>query len=175
MTSSRSRFEAPIATRELVRTDTGATVVVQLGCPRRRRTGECECPYRVQGLGKVKTGRAFGEDSMQALQLAFEAVRLELEPHAAILTWYGQPGETGFPQYVPWVFGVPFRTRLEAIINREVERKCAAPGTASEDARPAIRRRCRPCMIGAEAEAGRWAEQHDIFRQGSAPRLSCSR
>jgi hypothetical protein len=72
-------FKSPIAIRHLARTDTGAAVTVQLGRPRRRRTGEFECPYRVRGLGRAKIGRALGEDSVQALQLAFEAVRLELD------------------------------------------------------------------------------------------------
>ena len=117
------KFKSPIATRHLARTDTGAVVTVQLGRPRGRRTGEFECPYRVRGLGRVKIGRALGEDTVQALQLAFEAVRLELEPHAAILTWYGELGETGFPQFVPYTLGVRFRKRLEAIVNREIEQQ----------------------------------------------------
>ena len=117
-------FKSPIATRHLGRADTGAAVTVQLGRPHRRRTGEFECPYRVRGLGRAKIGRAFGEDSVQALQLAFEAVRLELEPHAAILTWSGgEPGETGFPQYVPYTFGGRFRKRLEAKVSREIMRE----------------------------------------------------
>ena len=124
MAGNHTRFKSPlIATRHLTRTDTGAAVTVHLGRPRRRRTGEFESPYRVRGLGRVKIGRALGEDSVQALQLAFEAVRLELEPHAAILTWFGELGETGFPQYVPYIFGARFRKRLEAMVNREIERE----------------------------------------------------
>jgi hypothetical protein len=118
-----TKFTSPIATRHLARTDTGAAVTVELARPRRRRTGEFECPYRVRGLGRTKVGRALGGDSVQALQLAFEAVRLELEPHAAILTWYGACGETGFPQYVPYSFGGRFRKRLETLVNREIERE----------------------------------------------------
>jgi hypothetical protein len=64
-----------------------------------------------------------GEDSVQALQLAFEAVRQELEHHAAVVTWNGEPGETGFPQYVPYLFGGRFRKRLEATIDRAMERE----------------------------------------------------
>jgi hypothetical protein len=123
MAGNHTKFKSPIATRHLARTDTGAAVTVQLGRPRRRRTGEFECPYRVRGLGRAKIDRALGEDSVQALQLAFEAVRLELEPHAAILTWYGALGETGFPQYVPYTFGGRFRKRLEAMVSREIERE----------------------------------------------------
>src|SRR5688572_20004641 len=123
MAGNQSRFKSPIATRHLARTDSGAAVTVQLGHPRARRTGEFECPYRVRGLGRVKVGRALGEDSAQALQLAFEAVRLELDPHAAALSWYGAPGETGFPQYVPYSFGSRFRKRLEAMLSREIQRE----------------------------------------------------
>ena len=123
MAGVHMKFKSPIATRHLARTDTGAAVTVQLARPRQRRTGEFECPYRLRGLGRVKLGRALGEDSVQALQLAFEAVRLELEPHAATLSWYGERGETGFPQYVPYTFGGRFRKRLEAMVRREIERE----------------------------------------------------
>ena len=123
MAGNHTKFKSPIATRHLTRTDTGAAVTVQLARPRRRRTGEFECPYRVRGLGRAKIGRALGEDSVQALQLGFEALRLELEPHAAILTWYGELGETGSPQYVPYAFGARFRKRLEAMVKREIERE----------------------------------------------------
>ena len=117
------RFTSPIAARHLVRTDTGTGVSVELGRPRARRTGEFECPYRVRGLGRIRIGRALGEDSVQALQLAFEAVRLELEPHVAALSWYGMAGETGFPHYVPYALGARFRKRLETVLSREIERE----------------------------------------------------
>ena len=123
MAGNYTKFQSTIATRHLARTDTGGAVIVQLGRPRRRRTGEFECPYRVRGLGRVKLGRALGEDGVQALQLAFEAVRLELDPHAGTLTWYGAAGETGFPQYVPYSLGSRFRKRLEAVVSREIERE----------------------------------------------------
>lgn len=118
-----AKFTAPIATRHLARSDTGARVTVQLGRPRRRRTGEYECPCRVRGLGPARIGRALGEDSVQALQLVFEAVRLELEPHAAILTWFGAHGETGFPRDVPYSLGSRFRKRVETTIDHEIERE----------------------------------------------------
>ena len=135
-----SRFKLAIATRRLERMDTGAAVTVQLGRPRGRRPGEFECPYRVRGLGPVKVGRAFGEDSVQALQLAFEAVRLELEPYAAILTWDGEPGETGFPQYVPYAFGGRFRKRLETLVTREIEREARRLELRSKARRKASKR-----------------------------------
>jgi uncharacterized protein DUF6968 len=147
MAGIHKKFESPIATRHLARTDTGAAVTVQLGHPRRRRTGEFECPYRVRGLGRAKIGRALGEDSVQALQLAFEAVRLELEPHAAILTWYGALGETGFPQYVPYTVGGRFRKRLEAMVNREIEREGRRLERRSKAGRKASRNSLRRAAV----------------------------
>ena len=123
MAGNNAKAWSPIATRHLARTDTGAAVIVQLGRPRRRRTGEFECRYRVRGVGRTKVGRALGEDSVQALQLVFEAVRVELEPHSPTLAWYGEPGETGFPYYVPYSLGGRFRKRLEAMVSREIERE----------------------------------------------------
>jgi|SRR5437867_7969510 len=147
MAGNHTKFKTPIATRHLARTDTGAAVTVQLGRPRRRRTGEFECPYRVRGLGRAKIGRALGEDSVQALQLAFEAVRRELEPHAAILTWYGALGETGFPQYVPYTFGGRFRKRLEAMLNREIEREARRLEHRSKARREASRDSLRRAAV----------------------------
>jgi hypothetical protein len=147
MAGNHTKFKSPIATRHLARTDTGAAVTVQLGRPRRRRTGEFECPYRVRGLGRAKIGRALGEDSVQALHLAFEAVRLELEPHAAVLTWYGALGETGFPQYVPYTFGGRFRKRLEAMVNREIEREARRLEHRSKARREATRDSLRRAAV----------------------------
>jgi hypothetical protein len=147
MAGIQKKFKSPIATRHLARTDTGAAVTVQLGRPRRRRTGEFECPYRVRGLGRAKIGRALGEDSVQALQLAFEAVRLELEPHAAMLTWYGALGETGFPQYVPYTLGGRFRKRLEAMVNREIEREGRRLERRSKAGRKASRNSLRRAAV----------------------------
>ena len=147
MAGNHTKFKSPIATRHLARIDTGADVTVQLGRPHRRRTGEFECPYRVRGLGRVRVGRALGEDSVQALQLAFEAVRLELEPHAATLTWYGEPGETGFPQCVPYTFGGRFRKRLEDIVSREIEREARRLEARSKANRKASKRALRRAAV----------------------------
>ncbi|HEU4690981.1 MAG TPA: hypothetical protein VFS23_21580 [Vicinamibacterales bacterium] len=112
-----------IAIRELVRSHVGTKVTIELYKPHRRSTGEFECPYRIRGLGRPKVGCAFGEDSIQALQLSFEAVRLELAPYAHGLEWFGALGETGFPQFVPYSLGAAFTRRVNGIVEREVERE----------------------------------------------------
>lgn len=122
MRSTKKAFGSPIATRELSRTDTGGKVTIELGRPLRRGTHEFECPYRIRGLGHAKVGRAYGIDSVQALQLSFEAVRLELKPYADNLAWLGARGETGFPQFVSYSFGKAFTQRAERMLDRELER-----------------------------------------------------
>ena len=69
-----------IARRELVRVGSRRPVVVEIGKPRRRPTGEWACPYRIGGLGRSGVKQAYGEDAVQALQLALDGVRAHLEP-----------------------------------------------------------------------------------------------
>jgi hypothetical protein len=111
----------PFVSRRLSLLPGGQPVVLELDIPRERRDGEWICLYRVRGLGRLRSGRAVGEDGLQALQFALAAVRRELEPFAARLTWAGEPGELGLPENVPDYFGGEFRRRVEALVRRESE------------------------------------------------------
>src|SRR4051794_27281540 len=118
-------FGRPIATRVLTRLDGKSPLVVEIGAPRQRRTGEWECPYRIRGL-KPKPGRrrrALGEDAVQALELVLQAIRLDLEQRPETLTFTGEPGEVGFSQFYPDVFGPVVRQRVIRTIDRELERE----------------------------------------------------
>jgi hypothetical protein len=123
----------PIAHRQLTLVPSGRPVMVELDAPAQRRTGEWACAYRIRGLGRARAGRVFGEDGFQALQLAFAAVRRELEPFGPRLTWTGEPGELGLPETVPDFLGGEFRRRIEALVRVETEREthrlqqCVAP------------------------------------------------
>lgn len=112
-----------IASRRLTLVPSGRPVDVELDAPVRRRTGQWACAYRIRGIGRVRAGRAQGEDGFQALQLAFSAVRRALEPFAAQLTWTGEPGELGLPEPIPDYFGGEFRRRLERLVRQETERE----------------------------------------------------
>ena len=90
-----------IATRRLTLVPGGRPVDVELDAPVRRRSGEWACAYRIRGIGRVRAGRALGEDSLQALQLALVAVRQALEPFADRRTWTGETGELGLPEPIP--------------------------------------------------------------------------
>ncbi|HEX5748058.1 MAG TPA: hypothetical protein VFZ09_17585 [Archangium sp.] len=62
-------------------------------------------------------------DSMQALQNALQAIRLELTPHADTLSWAGgQDGWLGFPKVIPDLFGPAFTLRLEKMVEKETDR-----------------------------------------------------
>jgi hypothetical protein len=118
-------FGRVIAKRRLTRLNGKPPIVVEIGTPRQRRTGEWECPYRIRGL-KPKAGtlrRALGEDAVQALELVLQAIRLELEQHGEKLTWTGEPGDVGFPQFYPDIFGPVVRRRVIRGIDRELARE----------------------------------------------------
>jgi hypothetical protein len=91
----------------------------------------------------MRAGRAQGEDSLQALQLALSAVRQALEPFATRLTWTGEPGELGLPEPIPDYFGGEFRRRLERLVRQETEREAARlkdAALAADASSPAARR-----------------------------------
>jgi hypothetical protein len=112
-----------IASRQLALLPSGRPVLVELDAPRRRRTGEWACAYRIRGLGRARSAQAFGQDSLEALQLALVALRRELEPFGPRLTWTGEPGELGLPLLIPDFFGGEVRRRLEGLVQRELERE----------------------------------------------------
>ena len=114
-----------IASRRLTLVPSGRPVDIELDAPVLRRTGGWVCAYRIRGIGRVRAGRAQGEDALQALQLAVSAMRRALEPFAAQLTWTGEPGELGLPEPIPDYFGGEFRRRLERLVRQETEREAA--------------------------------------------------
>lgn len=101
-----------------------ALVRIRVGRPRKERaTGDYFCPFSIEGIGDRKLRDARGIDSMQALQNALQAIRLELAPHTSSLSWAGgQEGWLGFPKVIPDLFGPTFTHHLEAMVDQEVDR-----------------------------------------------------
>jgi hypothetical protein len=116
-------FGRVIARRRLRRIKGKSPVIVEIGVPRRRKTGEWECPYRIRGVKTKNPQRALGEDAVQALELVLQWIRLELEPHSSGLTWTSEPGEIGFHQFYPDIFGPVVRRRVTRLIDRELARE----------------------------------------------------
>ena len=125
--------QPPVATRQLQLIPSGRPVALELEAPEQRRPGAWTCAYRVRGLGRVRAGRVGGADAIEALLLALEALRRELEPFGHRLTWTGEPGELGLPTAVPDFLGAEFRRRVERMVRAETERetrqlqRCVAP------------------------------------------------
>jgi hypothetical protein len=113
----------PIAARQLHLVPSGRPVVLEMDPPVQRRADLWICAYRIRGLGRIRTGRVGGTDGIEALLLAVEAMRRELEPFGPRLTWTGEPGELGLPTAVPDFLGADFRRRLERMVKAETERE----------------------------------------------------
>jgi hypothetical protein len=89
------------------------------------------CEYRIVGLGshldladeQPFVARALGVDSMQALFLAFEGLRLALAPFERDLTWVQQTGYHGIPLMVSLSndYGAEFRAKIEDLVQRETQ------------------------------------------------------
>lgn len=80
------------------------------------------CPFQIAGIGRSRVEHAFGLDAIQALQIALQGIRVQLEGHAKGATWEGgEQGDPGFPQVVP-AFGLAFDRHMSRIIAREEKR-----------------------------------------------------
>ena len=97
-------------------------VTVSLGKPRRMRRGEdCECPFRIGGLGGSAVQYGYGVDAIQALTTALEGIRVTLDRSGKRLAWIGgDAGDPGVERPVPSALGLNFSRRLNRIIDREV-------------------------------------------------------
>lgn len=97
------------------------TVKVALGRPQQKGEGEYVCPFQIAGLGNSEVQYAYGIDCFQALTLALDGIRFNLEKSGQSFTWAGgDKGEHGFPRFVPSAFGLEFTRHLDEIIESEV-------------------------------------------------------
>jgi hypothetical protein len=95
-------------------------VTVRVFAPR-RVDGSWVCDFAIIGA-KTISNSAFGEDSMQALQMALEGLRVLLASADAPLSWCGQVGFLGLPMSVPISYGLVVQRELEEILVREERR-----------------------------------------------------
>jgi hypothetical protein len=135
------RIANPIAVRRFaVAGEPGREVVVTIGKPRPdpRRADAAMCSVLIEGIPKERRRRIRGVDAIQALQLALEYARRELDASGLPLTWLDRhmPGDIGLPFSVPWSWGLPFQHRLERYIKRqELEIMSAVTAVLQERAR----------------------------------------
>lgn len=92
-----------------------------LYAPRRVSKTEWSCGYSINGLKNRVVDDVRGADAMQSLILALEAIRLELDGTRCSFSGGGDE-DTGFPRFVPMYFGPEFSSRINKLIDKQVER-----------------------------------------------------
>jgi hypothetical protein len=117
------RIANPIAVRRFaVVGEAGREVVLTIGKPRRDRRpgGDWICTVLIEGTPSERRWRAPGVDAVQALQIAMEDARRELDASGLPLTWVdeGEPGDLGLPLAAPTGYGLHFQQRVERFIER---------------------------------------------------------
>ena len=99
-------------------------LVVTLGAPRRTKgQQDWECPFRIKGAGVACLEFGYGVDALQALTTALEGIRSMLDEIGKPLAWSGVlPDHTGFQRMIPIAAGSEISTRLERLVDRELNR-----------------------------------------------------
>jgi hypothetical protein len=122
----QSDLGRPIARRTLAEEGvTGRKVVVSIGLPRPDRFskhGDWECPFLIEGVGESKVETTYGVDSLQALILAIEGVRVRLEQTGRNFFWFDPNIGVDIPLSVPTVWGKRLVERVSLAIERETVR-----------------------------------------------------
>jgi len=75
-------------------------ILLSLDAPR-KRGARWECSYSVEGLGAPFFGTAAGEDSLQALLIAIEGLRLTIEKSRRRIFWLDEKLGLGLPFLPP--------------------------------------------------------------------------
>jgi hypothetical protein len=111
-----------IASRTFELSD-GRTLNLEFSAPAQLAPDEWRCTFTLIGgaAGRI-SGSAIGIDSLQALQIAIDAARIELSRIQENITWLGGENRwTGLSRCVPISFGLAFQERLEQMILVEEE------------------------------------------------------
>ena len=116
-----------IARRELIDAkEPRRRIIVSLGLPRQVSPGEWQCRVGIDGLSSEPIVKPVsGADSVQALLLAFQYLRLSLKDSKCRLAWPDNaiPCPAGdIPRQVPTALGEEFTERIEQLIERETPR-----------------------------------------------------
>jgi hypothetical protein len=109
-----------IAARDVRVDDQDSVVTIALRAPSPDPEGDWECTYTIDGLDIPHVGSAKGIDSVQALTMALEGIRVVLERSGKSFSWEGGDGDAGFPRFVPMAFGSEFSAALNRTIDQEV-------------------------------------------------------
>ncbi|WP_155798763.1 DUF6968 family protein [Sorangium cellulosum] len=81
------------------------------------------CPVVLEGLGDGHSKCVYGIDGVQAIQLAIQYARIQLEASGLPLLWMSEePGDLGLPRAIESTVGLWFQRELEKIVEKEQRR-----------------------------------------------------
>lgn len=116
-----------VAKRVFERDGQPRVVRVRIRKPRRDpETDNFWCTFEVLGLDEQLSFKLWGVDSLQAFQLALRAAGELLRERGLGLTWCGDE-ELGFPKTYPAFLPAAAHSRIERLIDREVEKASRSP------------------------------------------------
>jgi hypothetical protein len=102
----------------------GRKIVLSIGLPRPDplKGGDWECPFLIDGVGKSEVQKAFGVDSLQALIIAIQGIRVGLEQTGRNFFWFDPEIGPDIPVNVPTVWGKQLVKRVRLAIEHETVR-----------------------------------------------------
>ncbi len=103
-----------VAERILINKITNAQVSVKLHQPL-QENDDWSCAFSIDG----KIEKVVGIDSMQALILALDVIRTQLNEYINELYWLDDLEFLGFPLFVPMYFPDKERKKIELLVDKE--------------------------------------------------------
>jgi hypothetical protein len=120
--SAPERDKRTVATRSF-RTASGSAIVAEIHEPIVVGPDQWKCEFTISGFPEKIEAHAYGVDSMQALEMSFEGVRVYLERTGEVLTCHdGEPGALGISRRIPDSYGVAIERHLAKLVDDEVTR-----------------------------------------------------
>jgi hypothetical protein len=109
-----------IASRTLKKLPLFEDATVFFGIPRPHPAGDWVCPFVIEEGGKKDAQHAFGIDSVQALQMAFEGARASLDSRGRYAQFESEPeGGPGIQRHIPTGKDRLFEARVILAMERE--------------------------------------------------------
>jgi hypothetical protein len=96
-------------------------VTISIGLPRHLGT-YWQCPFLVERDGNSEVQTVGGEDALQALLVAINCLRNELDKTGLPLIWMSPELGADIPRFVPMGYGREFERRLDGLIEHEINR-----------------------------------------------------
>jgi hypothetical protein len=101
------------------------SIRVKIAQPERVAPGEWRCPYEIRGAGMSGIQYVRGVDALQALDLAFQVIRIRLDGLKGKVTWEGNPVQLAFPKRIPYIGTLKFTKKIEQQVESELMRHLA--------------------------------------------------